>query len=96
MKQSFRGFQCHPDTSLIIGDPLEMVLFLQTVCMYAGINSYIEDTQELLSTLDEQIKSRFSPELKVTAYDADTMTEATIKSEEIYIRISPISEIMVH
>lgn len=96
MKQSLRGFQCHPDTLLILEDSKEIVLFLQTACHYAGIDPYIDDVKELISTLDEQIKERFSPELKLTAFDADTLTEATVKSEEIFIRISLINEIMVH
>lgn len=96
MKQSLKGFLCPDETKLIIGDPHEMILFLQTTCMCAGIDPYIEDTQELLSVLDEQVKVRFSPELEALAVDGDTLTPASRKSEEIFISISPIKDITVH
>jgi hypothetical protein len=96
MKQALKGFFCSDDVPLIIGDPHEMVMFLQTACMAAGIDPDIEDTDELVSTLDEQVKLRFSTELQLSPVDADTMMPATKKSEEIYLAITPINDITVH
>lgn len=96
MKQALKGFHCEPETALLLGDTHELELFLQTVCYIAGIDPYIDDTPELLATLDEQVKTLFSPELVVTALDADNLTPASRKSEEIYILISPINHISVH
>jgi hypothetical protein len=96
MKQALKGFFCSDDVPMIIGDTHEMVLFLQTICISAGIDPYIEDTDELVSTLDEQVKVRFSPELQIFPVDADTSMPATKKSEEIYLAITPINDITVH
>lgn len=96
MKQSLKGFICADEVALVIGDTDEIELFLQSACMAAGINPYIEDTDELVSTLDEQVKVLFSRELQVTPIDADTMTPATKKSEEIFLAISSIEDITVH
>jgi hypothetical protein len=72
------------------------VLFLQTSCQVAGIDPDIEDTAELISTLDEQVKVLFSKELMLSPVDADTMMPATKRSEEIFIAITPINDITVH
>lgn len=96
MKQALKGFICSDEVPLLIGDTHEMVLFLQTACTLAGIDPYIEDTPELVSTLDEQVKVRFSKELMVAPVDADTGMPATKKSEEIFLAISPIEDITVH
>lgn len=96
MKQALKGFSCSDEVHLLIGDPHEMVLFLQTACMTAGIDPYIEDMHELVSTLDEQVKVRFSPELRIFAVDLDTMTPATKRSEEILLVVKTIEDITVH
>lgn len=96
MKQALKGFFCSDDVQLLIGDPHEMVLFLQTICISAGIDPDIENTDELISTLDEQVKHRFSAELQVSPVDAYTFMPANRKSEEIYIAITPIKDITVH
>lgn len=96
MKQALKGFICSDEVPLLIGDTHEMVLFIQTVCMAAGIDPYIENTESLVSTLDEQVKVRFSRELLVSPIDADTMMPATKKSEEIFLAITPIEDIIVH
>jgi hypothetical protein len=96
MKQALKGFIYADEVALVIGDPHEMVLFLQTVVTSAGIDPYIEDTEELVSTLDEQLKVRFSSQLRIAPVDADTMMPANKKSEEIYLVIIPIEDITVH
>jgi hypothetical protein len=96
MKQALKGFICSDEVHLLIGDPHEMVLFLQTVVLAANIDSGIEDLEALISTLDEQVKVRFSPELQISPVDADTMMPVTPKSEEIFLAISPIEDITVH
>jgi hypothetical protein len=96
MKQALKGFICADEVAFVIGDPHEMVLFLQTAVTMAGIDPYIDDVDELVSTLDEQVKVRFSPELRIAPVDGDTMMAATKKSEEIYLAIIPIKDITVH
>jgi hypothetical protein len=96
MKQTLKGFICADEVPLFVGDPHEMVLFLQTSCQVAGIDPDIEDTAELISTLDEQVKVLFSKELMLSPVDADTMMPATKRSEEIFIAITPINDITVH
>jgi hypothetical protein len=96
MKTSVSGFLCADDVRLIIGDPHEMVLFLQTACAAAGVDPYTDDLFGLIEALDEQVKARFSDKLQVTAIDADTMTPATKRSEEVGIAISSIEDITVH
>lgn len=96
MKQALKGFICSDETPLFVGDTHEMVLFLQTVCLTAGIDPFIDDTDALISTLDEQVKVRFSNQLVVLPVDADTMMPATKKSEEIFLAITPIEDVTVH
>jgi tetrahydromethanopterin S-methyltransferase subunit B len=96
MKQALKGFICANDVQMLIGDTHEMVLFLQTAVMAAGVDPYVEDMKELVSTLDEQVKVRFSKELMLAPVDADTGMPATPKSEEIFLAISPIEDITVH
>jgi hypothetical protein len=96
MKQALKGFICADEVSLFVGDPHEMVLFLQTSCSMAGADNGIEDTEYLVSIMDEQVKVRFSPQLMISPVDADTMMPATKKSEEIFLAITPIEYITVH
>jgi hypothetical protein len=96
MKRTIKGFLCSDEVKLLIGDTHEMVLFLQTACASAGIDPDVEDLDELVSTLDEQVKVRFSKELWVSAVDLDTMTPANKKSEDIILAITPIEDITVH
>lgn len=96
MKQALKGFLCTEDVKLILGDTHEVVLFFQTAVQVAGIDPYIDDSEMLISTLDEQVKALFSPELQITAVDSDTMTPASRRSEEIFLAISTIEDITVH
>lgn len=96
MKQTLKGFFCSDDVHLLIGDTHEMEVFLQTACLAAGINPYIENTDELVSILDEQVKVRFSTELQLFSLDADTMMPATKRSEDIILAIKPIEDITIH
>ncbi len=96
MKQALKGFLCTEEAKIFIGDSREMVMFLQTTCMIAGIDPYVDNTDELIATLDEQVKARFSENLEIRPIDADTMFPATKKSEEIFLAISTIEDITVH
>jgi len=96
MKQAIKGFLCSSEVKLLIGDTHEMVLFLQTSCASAGVDPYVEDLNDLVSILDEQVKVRFSPELKLSPIDLDTMMPATKKSEDIILAITPIEDVTVH
>jgi hypothetical protein len=96
MKQALKGFLCTDEAKMFIGDPHEMVLFLQTICMAAGIDPYIEDTNSLVESLDEQLKARFSENLQILPVDADTSMPATKRSEEIFLAISTTEDITVH
>lgn len=96
MTQTLRGFLYTSDVGLIVGDTIEISLFLQNACAAAGIDPEIENLAELISVLDEQIKARFSPELVVKALDTDTLTDADKYSEEVYIVLSAIEDITVH
>jgi hypothetical protein len=96
MKQALKGFLCAEEVKLFLGDTTEIALFLQTSCGIAGINPYIDNLGELVSTLDEQVKVRFSSELQICAIDADTMCPATKHSEEVFLSISAIKDITVH
>jgi hypothetical protein len=96
MKQALKGFLCTDEARMFVGDTHEMVLFLQTVCMIAGIDPYIDDTDALISSLDEQIKARFSENLQILPVDADTSMPATKHSEEIFLAISTTEDLTVH
>jgi hypothetical protein len=96
MKQAIKDFLCDEHVRTLIGDPHELVLFFQTACMAAGIDPYIDDTDELVATLDEQLKTRFSPDLEIEAIDADTGYPATKRSEVVSLLISPVKPITIH
>ncbi len=96
MKQALKGFLCTDEAKIFTGDTRELVMFLQTTCMIAGIDPYVDNLDELVSTLDQQIKVRFSENIEIRPVDADTLSPATKKSEEIFLAISTIEDITVH
>jgi hypothetical protein len=96
MKQALKGFLCTDEAKMFLVDAHELVLFLQTVCATAGIDPYIDNTDELVATLDEQIKARFSENLQILPVDTDTSMPATKRSEEIFLAISTTEDITVH
>lgn len=92
--QQIKGFINSRFNRFFVENDHEVMLFVQACAHYADAEEGIEDCDEFVSVLNEQIQTRFSPELHVIPIDAVTGKPADEFSPLIHLSVEPKQKIV--
>jgi hypothetical protein len=87
--QQLKGYMVSRLNQLYVENDRELMLFVETSVISAGADEIVMDSENLVSTLNEQIAKRFSPEIHVIIRDASTQEPADEDSAVIYLSVEP-------
>ena len=92
--QYLHGFNARRTVRTYIENEREVLIFLQTSLMRAGVYQQSENYMPIVERLDEDVRARFSPHVRVIAMDAETNRVADEFSKSLYLMVEPLTKLV--